>query len=148
MRIPSAVVSLLFLAATPAIAHVGVSPGESAPGATETYTFRVPSEGGMLTTAVVLDVPDGVTITSVASLDGIKHEEKRVGDRIVQVTWTVQIKAGASADLSFVARNPTQGESIAWHVHQQYSDGMRSDWIGAAGSRAPAPVTKFLPQAK
>ena len=134
----------ILLIATPALAHVGVSPRESKPGATEPYTFRVPSEGGMTTTSVVLDVPDGVTVVSVTASAGAKHEEKKVGDRIVQVTWTIEIKAGASAQLSFVAGNPNEGASIAWAVHQHYSDGMTSDWTGAAGSRSPAPVTKLV----
>ena len=132
------------LIAVPASAHVGVTPRESKLGATETYTLRVPSEGGKTTTQVILDVPDGVTIVSVSAPDGGKHEEKKVGDRIVQVTWTIEIKAGASAQLSFVAKNPAQGDSIAWKVHQKYSDDTVSDWVGPAGSRAPAPVTKLV----
>lgn len=135
----------LVLVATPAFAHVGVTPRESKAGDTQEYTFRVPSEGGMTTASVVLDVPDGVTIVSVASAEGIKHEEKKVGDRIVQITWTVNIKPAASAELKFVAKNPAQGASIAWMVHQKYSDGMSSDWVGAPGTRSPAPVTTLTP---
>ena len=140
--------ALLTFVASPAFAHVGISPRESKPGATETYTFRVPSEGGKTTTSVVLDVPDGVTVMSVSAPEGAKHEEKKVGDRIVQVTWTVEIKAGANAQLSFVAKNPAQGESITWKVHQKYADDTVSDWVGAAGSRNPAPVTKLVPAAR
>ena len=136
------------LVAVPASAHVGVTPRESKLGATETYTLRVPSEGGKTTTQVILEVPDGVTVLSVSAPDGAKHEEKKVGDRIVQVTWTVEIKAGASAQLSFVAKNPAQGDSIAWKVHQKYSDDTVSDWVGPAGSRAPAPMTKLVPAEK
>ncbi len=94
---------------------------------------------------MILDVPDGVTIMSVSAPEGARHEEQKVGDRLVQVTWTIEIKAWASAQLSFVAKNPTQGESIAWKVHQKYSGGMTSDWVGPAGSRAPAPVTRLVP---
>ena len=144
MKVAGLAAALLFVSA-PAFAHVGISPRESKLGATETYTLRVPSEGGMTTVSVVLDVPDGVTVMSVTAPDGAKHEEKKVGDRIVQVIWTVEIKAGASAQLSFVAKNPEQGETISWKVHQKYSDGMTSDWVGAPGTRAPAPTTKLLP---
>ena len=138
-------VGAMLLVAAPAFAHVGVTPREAKLGATETYTLRVPSEGGMTTTSVVLDVPDGVSIVSVTAPEGVKHEEKKVGDRVAEVIWTIEIKAGGSAQLSFVAKNPTQGESIAWKVHQKYSDGMSSDWVGPAGSRAPAPVTTLVP---
>jgi uncharacterized protein YcnI len=136
------------LLAAPAFAHVGITPRESKAGATETYTLRVPSEGGMTTNKVILDVPDGVTINSVNAPEGAKYEVKKTGDRITQVTWTIEIKAGARAELSFVAKNPTQGESILWKVHQHYTDGMVSDWVGGAGSKSPAPVTRLLPAEK
>ena len=148
MRRAGSVAAMVLLLGTPLLAHVGVSPRESKLGATETYTFSVPSEGGMATASVVLDVPDGVTVMSVTAPEGAKHEEKKLGDRIVQVTWTVAIKAGESAKLSFVAKNPTEGEEIAWKVHQKYTDGMSSDWVGAAGSRSPAPVTKLMAAAR
>lgn len=138
------IVSALSLWAVPVFAHVGVTPRESKPGATETYTLRVPSEGGRTTTSVTLEVPEGVAVLSVSAPDGAKHEEKREGDRIVSITWTIEIKAGASAQLSFVAKNPPQGESIAWRVHQHYSDGTVSDWVGPTGSRNPAPVTGLV----
>ena len=126
-RIISLVGGVLLIAA-PAFAHVGVTPAQSTPGATETYTLRVPSEGGRTTTGVVLTVPDGVTVVSVTAPTGAKHEEKRTGDRVVEVTWTVAIKAGARAELSFVAKNPTEGSAITWKVTQQYSDGSNSAW--------------------
>jgi len=138
------IASAVLLWAAPAFAHVGVTPRESKPGATETYALRVPSEGGRTTTSVTLEVPEGVSVLSVSAPDGAKHEEKREGDRIVSITWTIEIKAGASAQLSFVAKNPAQGDSIAWKVHQHYSDGTVSDWVGPAGSRNPAPVTRLV----
>lgn len=147
MRIATSVLALL-LTAVPLFAHVGVMPRESRPGAAETYTLRVPSEGGMMTSSVVLDVPADVTVTAVPSGDGFKHEEKKVGGRITQITWTIQIKAGASAELSFIATNPAQGDTIVWKVHQKYSDGMSSDWVGAVGSRSPAPTTKLIAPVK
>ena len=131
------------LLAAPVFAHVTVKPGESPLGSTEKYTFRVPSEGGMTTTAVTLDVPDGVTIVSVEAPAGARHEETRQGDRVVSITWTIEIKAGAFAELSLTAMNPPAGPEISWHVHQVYSDGMKSDWTGGAGTRTPAPVTKL-----
>ena len=140
MRIARLVGAILLLA-TPTFAHVTVTLAMSAPGATETYTFRVPSERGMTTTSVVLDVPDGVTLMSVSAPSGAKHEETRKAGRIVTVKWTILIKPGASAELSFVARNPQNGSDINWHVHQYYSDGMKSDWTGEPASRAPAPIT-------
>ena len=51
---------------------------------------------------------------------------------------------GVEAGISLPVFNRNRG-GIAWKVHQKYSDGMSSDWVGAAGSRSPAPVTKLLP---
>lgn len=138
----------MLLAAASAFAHVGVTPRESKAGAIETYTFRVPSEGGRTTASVVLDVPDGVTIVSIEAPEGAKHEERKTGDRITQVTWTIEIKPGVAAQLVFVAKNPAEGDAIAWKVHQHYTDGTVSDWVGEAGTRAPAPVTKLTPGQK
>jgi uncharacterized protein YcnI len=142
MKIP-AIAAALVVASTPLFAHVGVLPRESRPGATETYTFRVPSEGGKTTTAVVLDVPGGVTIAEVSAPDGAKHEETRTNGRVAQVTWTITVQPGATAELRLVAKNPENGDAIVWKVHQKYTDGTVSDWVGEAGTRSPAPVTKL-----
>lgn len=143
MRASVGVLGVL-LTAAPAYAHVGVTPRESKPRATETYTLRVPSEGGKATTGVTMGVPDGVTVVSVSAPAEATHSEKRSGDRVVEVAWTVAIAAGASAQLSFVAKNPPTGDAIVWQVHQKYADGTASDWVGAAGTRAPAPVTRLI----
>ena len=134
-RIASILVAVL-LVSTPLLAHVTIAPGQSKLGATETYTARVPSEGGKTTTSVTLQVPDGVTVVSVSAPEGAKHSEQKVGDRVVSVTWTIAIKPGASAALSFVAKNPTVGESITWKLQQQYTEGAASSWT---------PATKLLP---
>jgi uncharacterized protein YcnI len=114
----------VLLAGAVVVANVGVNPRESAPGATETYTFSVPSERGLTTSSVVLDVPEGVTVTSVSAPEGAVHEEKKTGDRITEVTWTIEIAPGARAHLSLVAANPAAGAEIVWRVHD-YSTLMR-----------------------
>ena len=133
----------VMLMTAPVLAHVGVTPAQSKPGASETYTLRVPSEGGRTTTEVVLAVPYGVTVASVDAPAGATHNEKRADDRIVEVTWKIEIKAGARAQLSFAAKNPTEASSITWKVTQKYSDGFSSAWVGPPGDRSPAPVTKL-----
>jgi len=141
-------VAVLVLSA-PVLAHIRATPRESSPGATETYAFRVPSERGLTTVGVVLDVPDGVTIVSVTAPDGATHAEKTEAGRIVQVTWTIRIAPGDVAQLGIVAKNPARGESIIWKVHQMYADGPVSDWVGAEGTPNPAPLTTLVkPDAK
>jgi uncharacterized protein YcnI len=131
------------LLVTAADAHVRIAPLESTRGATQTYTARVPTEGKVSTTSVQLDVPDDVTIVSATAPAGTHYNLKRDGQRTIAIIWTVDIKPGDVAELSFVARNPAEGQQITWHVHQRYADGTSSEWIGAAGTRQPAPVTKL-----
>ena len=131
------------LVATAAQAHVGVRPRESKLGATENYIVRVPTEGKVATTSVELEIPQGVTVDSVAPADGVKSEMKRAGGRVVSITWTVIIEPGANREFTFAAKNPTEGTEILWKAHQRYADGTSSEWVGAPGTRQPAPVTKL-----
>lgn len=129
------------LVATVAQAHVTVRPRESKAGATEKYTVRVPTEGKIATTSVEVEIPPGVTVNSVEPADGVKSEMKREGGRVVSIIWTVAIDPGQNREIAFVAKNPTDATEIVWKAHQRYSDGTSSEWVGAAGTRQPAPVT-------
>ena len=131
------------LFATAAHAHVSVRPREAKLGATETYIVRVPTEGKVATTSVELDIPIGVAVESVEPAEGVKAEMKRDGGRVVSITWTVTIDPGANREFTFKAKNPSEGAEIAWKAHQRYADGTSSEWVGAAGTRQPAPVTKL-----
>ena len=133
----------LTLLAVNAFAHVSVRPRESKPDSTEKYTVRVPTEGKVATTSVVLDVPQGVTVDSVEPIEGVTSDLKREGGRVVSITWTVTINPGDSKEFVFVAKNPSDAPEIAWKAHQRYADGTSSEWVGAAGTRQPAPVTKL-----
>ena len=134
-------VAMLF--ATAAQAHVSVRPRESKLGATEKYIVRVPTEGKVATTSVEVDIPAGVVVELGEPADGVKSEMKREGGRVVSITWTVTIEPGANRELTFTAKNPAEGAEIVWKAHQRYSDGTSSEWVGAAGTRQPAPVTKL-----
>ena len=131
------------LIASAAQAHVSVRPRESKPGATEKYIVRVPTEGKVATTSVEVEIPRGVMIDSVDPADGVTSDLKREGGRIVSITWTVSIEPGANRELTFTAKNPSEGTEIVWKAHQRYADGTSSEWVGAAGTRQPAPLTKL-----
>ena len=135
------VAAVLFAGA--AQAHVSVRPRESKPGATEKYIVRVPTEGKVATTSVEVDIPQGVVVDAVEPADGVKSEMKREGGRVVSITWTVTIEPGANRELTFTAKNPTEGTEIVWKAHQRYGDSTSSEWVGAPGTRQPAPVTKL-----
>jgi|SRR5437870_12487259 len=141
-RIIAYTVAALFVA-TAAQAHVSVQPRESKAGATEKYTVRVPTEGKVATTSVEVEIPQGVTVNSVEPADGVTSEMKREGGLVVSITWTVTIDPGQNRQFVFVAKNPSDAAEIVWKAHQRYTDGTSSEWVGAAGTRQPAAVTKL-----
>jgi uncharacterized protein YcnI len=78
---------LVLAAPVLAFAHVSVRPRESKPGAEERYTVRVPTEGTVATTHVLLEIPDGVMVLEVLPHDGATFETAKQGDRITTITW-------------------------------------------------------------
>ena len=124
-------------------AHVTVWPRESAPGTSERYTVRVPTEGKIATTSVRLEVPPDVTVTSVLAMPSVVADIVRDGNRITGVTWKFEVPPGQFAEFVFMARNPKSGTEIVWKVHQHYADGSQSDWTGPP-SKSPASITKLV----
>lgn len=126
-------------------AHVTVSPSESTPGKTETYTFNVPTEGKSPTTAVELEVPPEMTIISANGPESGYLLSKST-DRIVGITWRVNIPPGGRQQLIVVARNPMEPSfGVQWKVHQRFADGTSADWVDPPPAR-PAPRTRVLPK--
>jgi uncharacterized protein YcnI len=126
-------------------AHVSVSPQESRPGATEKYVVRVPTEGKVTTTSADLEVPDGVTVEVLAMPVGWKYEVKRQGERIVAITWQMDIKPGEFAEFAFVARNPRDKDQLVWKLRQHFADGTVTDWTNGPQGIRPTAVTKLVP---
>ena len=126
-------------------AHVSVGPRESAQGATERYTVRVPTEGKITTTSVDLEVPAGVIIEVLSAPAGWKYELKRQDDRIVAVTWTMDVKPGEFVEYGFVARNPREGSQLVWTLRQHFADGTVTDWTNGPTGLRPTAVTKLTP---
>jgi len=119
---------LFVLIGTVVGAHVTIGPTESKLGISERYTVRVPTEGQVATVGVDLDVPEGVTVSYVQASGGWTSELKRVENRIVAISWKVQIPPAHFGELVFNARNPKEGTAIAWKVKQIFADGTSRDW--------------------
>jgi len=116
------------IAAVAAIgAHVTIGPGESRQGASERYTVRVPTEGAVATVAVDLEVPEGVRVTNVLA-GAWKTELRRDENRVVGITWTMEIPAAQFAEFVFNVRNPEDATEIAWKVTQRFADGTSREW--------------------
>ena len=136
------VAAIIVLTVAAAQAHVTVAPETSRGGAVERYTMRVPTEGQVTTVAVDLEVPPDVTITSVLVTGGFTYEARREANRIVGITWKMDVKPAEVAEFVFFARNPASGE-IHWKARQKFADGTSADWVGVEGDRRPAAVTKL-----
>lgn len=140
-------VGILLLACPPlAFAHVSVRPRASKPGVDERYTVRVPTEGTVATTHVLLEIPDGVMVLEVLPHDGATFETATQGDRITAITWRKEIAPKAVAEFVFRARNPGSSD-LVWKAHQHFADGTTADWIGGAGEKRPASVTTLTASA-
>lgn len=144
MRSVAAAVAASVLVPAAAQAHVSIWPRESRAGATENYTVHAPAGGTVATTSVDLEVPDGVTVETLAMPAGWKHEAKRKDDRIVAITWTMTVPPGEFVDFAFVARNPREGTRIVWTLRQRFADGTVSDWTKTSqGAIRPTALTKL-----
>ena len=143
--VPIALLVLLLPAATRA--HVSITPRESTQGATERYTVRIPTEGKVATTGAEIEIPEGVIVETLQAPAGWTHEVKRTDDRIVAITWQVNVPPGEFIEVGFVGRNPRRGTQIVWTLRQRFADGTVTDWtVGPAGTR-PTAVTRLSPAA-
>ena len=133
----------LCFAATTALAHVTVWPRESPAGGYEKYIVRVPTEGKIPTASLELQVPEGVTVVSMAASNDYSYELKRTGARTTGIVWSRPIKPGEFAEFAFMARNPKEGAQIAWKAVQRFSDGSAVEWVEPAGGSHPASITKL-----
>ena len=124
-------------------AHVVVTPRESAPGAEQLYTVRVPTEGTVATTAIELDIPAGLHVMKVTTGEGFTFDVKKEGDRIVSITWKREIKPKEFALFTFTAHNPGSG-TLRWNAHQTFADGSMRHWTGERGTPDPASVTTIV----
>ena len=126
------------LLASRADGHVRVLPTESQAGAKQVYTVRVPTEGKIATSAVVLEIPNGVSVISAQG--GALNN--RAG-KAVSITWTAEIPPGESQVFTFEATNPVSGQQIAWKARQRYADGTSRDWAEELSSKSPASITRL-----
>ena len=140
MRSSNLILAMAWLGMTVcAQAHVRVLPFESQPGAHQKYTVKVPTEGAVTTTSVELEVPEGVSVVSIAD----PADTKKTNGRTTSITWKVEIPAGQSRDLIFEAINPAGNGDLSWKAHQHYADGTSRDWVGLPKTKSPASITKL-----
>src|SRR5678815_5393987 len=117
------IVAFLFATAAAAYGHVTVQPKQSAAGATETYSIRVPTEKFVPTVRVEVEFPANLNVQSFESKTGWKIEEKKnASGKIVGVNLIGSIPTGESAIFNFRAGNPSEAGKLTFKAIQIYED--------------------------
>ena len=127
-----------------ALAHVEVVPAESAPGATERYGIRVPTEKPVPTVRVEVQFPPGLRVLDAESAAGWRLTVQRdATGRPVSAVWEGgSIPADEFGEFALRAVNPDTQAELRWQVIQTYQDGSEAQWLGPASAEFPAPATR------
>ena len=138
----------LALMASPAFAHVSVTPKEASRSATVTLRFVVPNEEAPAATVKVeIFLPEGASFATVTpgTVDGWTASASDTS-----VTWSGGRITGEDR-LEFpltVGPIPSEGEQIVFKALQTYDNGEVVRWIdvssGTAAPPHPAPVVKLV----
>ena len=136
-----AVAALVFLTATAALAHIRIYPAESAPGAREKYTMRVPNEKQVNSIRVEGEFPAELNVYDFEFKPGWKIDFKKDDKgKIIGATWTGKIQPYEFVEFGMLGLNPKEGSTLTWKFIQYYDDGTKEEFTGPVGSRLPAPV--------
>src|SRR5262245_33823251 len=136
--------TIILIAVAPVFGHVTVQPKQSAPGATEKYVLRVPTEKFVPTVRVDVEFPSALNVSAFEPKAGWKIEEKKdASGKLIGVTLNGSLGPGESTQFNFTARNPATEGKLVFKAIQTYEDGTKSEWTGPEGSRAPAPVVEL-----
>ena len=134
---------VVLLAGGAASAHIMVSPPEAKVGVNQNYELRVHNEGKLATTAVDLEIPEGITVLSVPVPASGTFKTTKSGDRITGIAWTVDVPPTKYVALKFTAKNPDAAKDVRWNVRQHLADGSVIDWSDKPGAKEKASVTKI-----
>jgi uncharacterized protein YcnI len=126
-----------------------VYPKDTAQGAYEVFTVRVPTEKPAPTVKVEVKLQtDAVQISRVEPKPGWTYAlAKDTSGGVTGVTWTATgdgLAATEFGDFKMQGKVADQATAITWKAYQTYKDGSIVEWTGAAGSDTPASVTKVI----
>jgi len=123
------------------LAHITIWPKESAPGARERYTMRVPNEKQVATVRIEGEFPAELNVYDFEFKPGWKIDFKKDDKgKITGATWTGKIVPYEFVEFGLLGLNPKEGASLTWKFVQFYEDGMKEEFTGPVGSRYPSPV--------
>jgi uncharacterized protein YcnI len=129
------------LAASSAFAHIRIAPTESAQGAREKYTMRVPNEKQVACVKIVGEFPEALNVYDFEMKPGWKIDfKKNDKGQIIGATWTGKMVPYEFVEFGMLGLNPKEGTELVWKFVQYYEDGTTEEFTGGPGSRLPAPV--------
>lgn len=124
----------LLASAAPAAAHVDVLPRTVTEGEATELVVRVPSERDLATIGVRVEVPEEVTVFSLAEPPAGWSVAPVPGPdgRIRAIVWSGGgIPAGRYADFRMLG-TPFAAGDVLWRARQTYADGRVKPWTGPA----------------
>jgi uncharacterized protein YcnI len=134
---------LVLLCTVSMSAHIMVSPPQSKIGAEQRYELRVHNESKIAVASVALDIPNGITVTNVAQPSAGSFTTTKTGDRIVAITWKIDVPPSKYLALPFTATNPGTATEVHWNVHEHLADGSVVEWSDKPNAAEKASVTKI-----
>jgi len=143
MKIPALAVGALLYAGS-ASAHVTVAPQQAPAGASQIYKVRVHNDAKTSTTSVMVEVPAGVTIDSVADVPNAQSDLTRTAGRVTAITWKIDVPVGKYVELPFTARNPDAAGQINWNVTERFKDGSTIEFSDKPDAKEKSSITKLL----
>lgn len=156
--IVGAVVLVLFLLSSPALAHVTIQPNEAVLGSFSRFVVRVPNEEADANTdSVKVELPP-MAFVSFEPKEGWKRTVEMTtldepivafGGEIDEVVGTVTWSGGSIApgefdEFGFSAKMPDEEATLEFLATQAYDSGKVVEWVGPADSDEPAPLLNVL----
>ena len=125
--------ALVVLTATPALAHVSVTPDEVSEGSFATLTFRVPNESDTASTSafeIVLPETAPFTSVSVKPAPGWETTVERDGDTVTSILWDGgEIGPGEFQEFDVSVGPVPEVDVLEFKALQTYDDGEVVRWI-------------------
>src|SRR5450755_4516505 len=95
------------------VAHIRIAPTESAAGAREKYTMRVPNEKQVATIRVEGEFPAGLDIYDFEFKPGWKIDFKKDDKgKIIGATWNGKVAPYEFVEFGMLGINPKEGTSL------------------------------------
>lgn len=138
-------VTVLLGVASPAFAHVSLTPQSAPAGRLQLYTVQVPNElPDQATVEIDVTLPAGFVLDVAQSVPGWSTVITRRAGTPVAVAWKAgRIPVGTFASFQIQGRNPPQQGSIRWPTVQRY-ERTTVTWNGAATAEDAAPYVRLV----